>query len=190
MKKILLFAIAISLGSIAFAINDVDCSVEENCHCNYFSQPRYYGIKGCRSCPVRENGHYVKCENVANKDGVIDRDCCWLNTPPHREPWENCYTNAYVILDPLYGPPWARQCVKLLNNLVRNTTGETTGNTGNGGNRSNGGNGGNGHNKIKINKNVVKKPITSAVTTAKSAPVGSVSVKQTSIQPNSEKTAK
>ena len=175
MRKFLLFAIATSLGTIAFALNGVDCSVEENCHCGFFSQQQFYGIKGCSSCPVRENGHYLKCETLAQNGGVIDRDCCWLNTPqrPQNHPWSNCYTNAYVILDPSYGPPWAVRCVGLLDSLVSSgANGGNGGNSGNGGNIGNlgtvgnGGNGGNGGNSGKITS-ATPKPTNPTVTPSK-----------------------
>lgn len=210
MKKILLFAFAISLGSIAFALNNVDCSVEANCHCGFFSQSQFYGIKGCSSCPVRENGHLVKCESIAN-NGVVDRDCCWLNTPqrPQNHPWTNCYTNAYVILDPSYGPPWARRCVTFLNDLVSNGSNGGGAGAPNGGNGGNGGNIGHNGNAIKlshignggnsghgstggakkeknVNKTAVQKPAAPATMTPKS-----VSAKQTPVlQSNDKKVAR
>ncbi|MBQ3934124.1 MAG: hypothetical protein II726_02920 [Elusimicrobiaceae bacterium] len=194
MKKILLFAFAISLGSIAFALNGVDCSVEENCHCGFFSQQQFYGIKGCSSCPVRENGHYLKCETLAQNGGVIDRDCCWLNTPqrPETHPWSNCYTNAYVILDPSYGPPWAVRCVGLLDSLVASgANGGTGGSTGG----TNGSNGSTNNNVKKVtgNNNSGKiNPVNRPAHVAKpSRPVVSgKSEKQTPVQPSSKKPAK
>ncbi|MBO4707589.1 MAG: hypothetical protein J5594_03405 [Elusimicrobiaceae bacterium] len=87
---------------------------------------------------------------------MVNTDCCWLNTPqrPQNHPWSNCYTNAYVILDPSYGPPWARNCVKLLDALVGNgpESGAGAPNGGNGNNGSNGNNGGAAVKKTKVNK--------------------------------------
>ena len=180
MKKLLLFALAISLGGIAFAA-DVDCSIEENCHCNFFSQEQFYGIKGCHSCPVRENGRFVKCEKIAatNHSGEIDRDCCWLNTPhrPEGHPWSNCYTNAYV-LNWGSGSPWSKRCIKLLDGLVSEGSNGGTGTGGTNGNAI-------GHkNPVKV-KPTPKKP---------SAPKPAVSEKSVKsdkqVQPSDKKAAK
>ena len=171
MKQSLLFAIAILLGSVAFA-QQVPPGI-----CEFFSYPNWQpvSLRGCHSCPVRENGKLVMCEEVLapltkkNTTGqsYTVRNCCWLNTPPRRPVTDNCYTNAYV----LPGTPWAARCVELLDSLA---------NPGKNGGRG-GAKGG-----AKVNKKTtVNKPAGSVVTPSKSAPE-----KQTPLQPSSKKTSK
>jgi hypothetical protein len=120
MRKFLLFAIAISLGSIAFA-GTWDPQPLDQATCDFFGYPAWApngntrSVKGCLTCPVYENGHRVTCESVAAaNNGVINKDCCWLNTPKNQnlDPiLGNCYTNGCVL-----GPnPWSVKCVCLLN---------------------------------------------------------------------------
>ena len=122
MKKFLLFAFAISLGSVAFAAWPPPPLPQGTC--DFFGYPSWHNrsVKGCLTCPVYENGHKVTCESVsAANGGVINKDCCWLNTPKNEttsggynnlDPiLGNCYTNGCVL-----GPnPWSVKCVCLLN---------------------------------------------------------------------------
>ena len=115
MKKLLLLALAISLGSIAFA-GTWDPEELPSETCNYFAYGSWQdgSLKGCLTCPVRDGqGHLVKCETNPN------RDCCWLNTPTHTDPvLGNCYTNACVL-----GPnPWSVKCICKLNCAMNNPT--------------------------------------------------------------------
>ncbi len=123
MKKILLFALAISLGSIAFAAWPPDPLPQSTC--DFFGYPSWHNrsVKGCLTCPVRDgNGNYVTCESVsAANGGQINRDCCWLNTPKDQnlDPiLGNCYTNGCVL-----GPnPWSVKCVCKLNCAMSDPT--------------------------------------------------------------------
>ena len=189
MKKVLLFAIAIFLGSFAFAeVWDPPQIPQEICERFSYQNWQYGSRKGCLTCPVRENGHMVKCETD------FSGDCCWLNTPkaPNLDPiLGNCYTNAYVL-----GPnPWSIRCVELMDTYL---TGGTGGNGGNGGGNAgngnnggtnggatarvnlgtpggNGGNGGNGNNGG--DKTKVRKPATPAKSVSEKQPVQSSSKK-------------
>ena len=214
MRKFLLFAIAISLGSIAFA-DTWDPQELPAETCEFFSHQSWNGgsRKGCLTCPVRDgSGHVVKCETDFN------RDCCWLNTPkaPHLDPdLGNCYTNACVL-----GPnPWSVKCICKLNcsksvssqscytqcNAIQhpnqvpqgyscNVPDGNGGNAGNGGNVGNGGNGGNngnGGNSSRIARKVTpRKPITPKVTPSKPTSEKQASVQLDSKQNSSKKAAK
>ena len=76
MRKFLLFAIATSLGSIAFAAG--------NWYCERFSPPQWrFNLKGCKSCPVTNSqGELITCESLpSNHVPIAAQDCCW-NRPP------------------------------------------------------------------------------------------------------------
>ena len=133
MRKFLLFAIAILLGGIAFA-EVWDPQPLDQLTCDFFGYPSWNSrsVKGCLTCPVYdENNHRVTCESVsAANGGVINRDCCWLNTPKDETAQGgynnldpilgNCYTNGCVL-----GPnPWSVKCICKLNCAMSDPTGE------------------------------------------------------------------
>ena len=207
MRKFLLFAIAVSLGTIAFAAWPPDPLPQATC--DFFGYPNWNNrsVKGCLTCPVYENGHKVTCESVAAANGgVIDRDCCWLNTPQGANldsTLGNCYTNGCVL-----GPnPWSVKCICKLNCAMSDPSNEcynvcntyihpnkppvppnlqcleydpnsgvTAPNGGNGSNGSNSNNSGNTSNKNKIHKKNTPKKPIAP------APSNPVSEKQTPIQ--------
>lgn len=132
MRKFLLFAIAISLGSIAFAqLPPWPPEPLDQATCDFFGYPNWNGrsVKGCLTCPVYKNGHRVTCESVsAANGGVINKDCCWLNTPKDEtgnggynnldSTLGNCYTNGCVL-----GPnPWSVKCICKLNCAMSDPT--------------------------------------------------------------------
>lgn len=203
MRKFLLFAIAISLGSIAFA-DTWDPQELPAETCEFFSHQNWAGgsRKGCLTCPVRDgSGHLVKCETN------FDRDCCWLNTPkaPHLDPvLANCYTNACIL-----GPnPWSVKCICKLNcamsgssqscytqcNAIQHpnqvpqgySCNVPSGNGGNAGNGGNVGNGGNGGNNGNVGNKTHKKITPKKPTNPNATPSKPISGKQTSIQLNSK----
>lgn len=218
MKKVLLFAFAISLVSIAFAWPPEPL---DQATCDFFGYPNWNhrSVKGCLTCPVYENGHKVTCESVAAANGgVIDRDCCWLNTPKGSNldsTLGNCYTNGCVL-----GPnPWSVKCICKLNCAmsdpstecynVCNTyihpnqppvppnlqclqydpnSGVTAPNSGNAGNGNNGGNGNNAGNGGHKIKNH-KKSTPQGPTGANPTPSKPISVKQTPVQQSNDKKA-
>lgn len=100
MKKILLCALAISLGSIAFA--------EEPWYCQRFSPPQWsINLRGCKSCPVRDTyGTLIKCTNTNNKK------CCW-DVPPFQtsQGRYSCTTDHFVGL---YSSP---ECEQFFNGI-------------------------------------------------------------------------
>ena len=196
MRKFLLFAIAISLGSIAFAqLPPWPPEPLDQATCDFFGYPNWNGrsVKGCLTCPVYKNGHRVTCEKILEQHGTIDEDCCWLNTPkaPNLDSTlGNCYTNGCVL-----GPnPWSVKCICKLNCAMSDPTKdcysacedihhphEVPGlsclqydpNSGvtapNGGNTGNGNNGNIGHNNGNGNK-IHKKITTPRPTAPKVAP--------------------
>ncbi len=219
MKKLFLFAIAISLCSIAFAAWPPEPL--DQATCDFFGYPAWShngtprSVKGCLTCPVRdEDGKYVTCEKVLEENGTINEDCCWLNTPkaPNLDPiLGNCYTNGCVL-----GPnPWSVKCVCKLNCAMSDPTSECYANcnaiqhpnqvpglkcnqynpnTSNGGaGAPNGGNGNNGGNTGNAgHKTKIHKIITSQKPTGTVTPSKPVvkSEKQKTVQTSSKKTAK
>ncbi len=89
MKKILLFAIAVSFASIAFAEHPA-------WYCIKFTPPEWSeNLLGCRSCPVKDShGNLITCETSEHPKG-----CCWEKYSD-KVPCTTDYLLGYYPQDP------------------------------------------------------------------------------------------